>query len=189
MPAPRSPRRARFAALVSVALAVTSVQFFLAPQAAQADVSTTISAFPYAQDWSNAGLITADDNWSGVSGVQGYRGDDITATTGADPQTLLGEGTVTTDVIANQTTPNSLATGGVAEFESTFQAIALQGSGTGDAPNLVFHLDLTGQTEATVSFDAKDLDGSTDNAVQPIAVQYRVGGTGAPRPGSPRPTR
>src|SRR5262245_45243295 len=30
-----------------------------------------------------------------------------------------------------------------------------------------------------VSFNARDLDGSTDNAVQPIAVQYRVGETGA----------
>ena len=119
MPAPRSRRRARLAALVSVVLAITGFQFFLAPPAAQASVSTKIAAFPYNQDWSNAGLITANDDWSGVTGVEGYRGDDITAATGADPQTLLGEGpSLVTDVIANQTDPVTFATGGLTRGRS-----------------------------------------------------------------------
>ena len=40
MPAPRSRRRARLAALVSVVLAITGFQFFLAPPAAHAIGST-----------------------------------------------------------------------------------------------------------------------------------------------------
>ena len=40
MPAPRSRRRARLAALVSVVLAITGFQFFLAPPAAQAASGT-----------------------------------------------------------------------------------------------------------------------------------------------------
>ena len=40
---------------------------------------------PFGQDWTDTGLISANDNWSGVSGVIGYRGDDLTTVTGADP--------------------------------------------------------------------------------------------------------
>ncbi len=36
-----------------------------------------------------------------------------------------------------------------------------------------------GRSNVVFSFDARDLDSSADNAVQPIAVQYRVGETGA----------
>src|SRR5687768_8115827 len=49
----------------------------------------------FSQDWSNAGLITTNDDWSGVASIIGYRGDSITGATGANPQTLLGEGTIT----------------------------------------------------------------------------------------------
>ena len=60
MPAPRSRRRARIAALVSVVLAITGFQFFLAPPAAQA--CRQISAFPYIQDWSYG---AGGNTWSG----------------------------------------------------------------------------------------------------------------------------
>src|SRR5688572_2286373 len=43
---------------------------------AQADVSTKISTLPYSQNWSNGALITTSDSWSGVTGIQGYLGDD-----------------------------------------------------------------------------------------------------------------
>ena len=60
----------------------------------------------------------------------------------SDPQTLLTESAVAldVDVIANQTTPNTLATGGVAEFHLTDPVVALQGSGTADAPYVLLHL-------------------------------------------------
>ena len=180
MPAPRSPRRARLAVLVSAALALTGLQM-LAAAAAQADVTSKISTFPYAQNWSDTGLITANDNWSGVTGVQGYLGQDLTTATGTDPQTLTAESAVAndTDVIANQTSP-TITSGGVAEFDGIADpTIALQGSGTADAPYVAFHLDLTALTGVQFSFDARDIDPTSDDAAQPIAVQYRVGTSGA----------
>ena len=142
-------------------------------------VSTKIAAFPYDQDWSNAGLITANDDWTGVTGVEGYRGDDLAAATAADPQTRPdATDQLVTDVIANRTVPGTYATGGVLEFATASTRSRSQGSGTADAPNLVFHLDLTGQTGTQFSFDARDIDGHADDAVQQIAVQYRVGGSG-----------
>jgi len=131
------------------------------------------------QDWSDTSLITTDDDWSNVPSIIGYRGDDITSSTGVNPSTLTGDGTVTVDVIANQTNPNTLTSGGVAEFEIADPTIALQGSGTADAPNLVIYLDSTGRQDVTVSFNARDIDGSGDNAAQQIAVQYRIGSSGA----------
>ena len=67
----------------------------------------------------------------------------------------------------------------MAEFALADPTVALQGSGTADAPHLVMYLNATGRQNVVVSFLARDIDGSTDNAVQPIAVQYRLGETGA----------
>lgn len=131
------------------------------------------------QDWSNAGLITVDGNWDLVPSIIGYRGDDITSATGINPQTLLGDGTVVVNVEANEANPNTFTTGGVAEFAITNPTIALQGSGTADAPHIVLFLNTTGVSNVIFSFNARDIDGSADNAIQPIAVQYRVGATGA----------
>jgi 5'-nucleotidase len=140
-------------------------------------VATKISTFPYSQNWSNPDLITANDNWSGVTGVQGYLGQDITTATGVDPQTLTGESTLAndTDVVANQT--GNVNNGGVVEING--DTIAIQGSGTADAPYVAFHLDLTGKKDVSFAFNARDLDPSADDAVQQVAVQYRVGATGA----------
>ena len=89
---------------------------------------------PFSQNWTNIGLITANDDWSGVPGIIGYRGDGLTGGTGTDPQTILGEGTPVIDVNANQTNPNTFATGGVTEFHITDPVVALTGSGTAKAP-------------------------------------------------------
>ena len=133
---------------------------------------------PYAQSWTDTALIATNDNWSGIPGVVGYRGDAITGGTGIDPQTLLGEGTVVVNVIANQTNPNTLSTGGVAEFHLADPAVALNGSGTADAPYVLINLDTSGQSGISVAYNVRDLDGSIDNAVQPVALQYRIGNSG-----------
>lgn len=166
--APHFAPRAIAASLVAIGL--------LSPLPAFADA--TPQTLPFAQNWSNTGLITADDNWSGVPGIIGYRGDSITGSTGADPQTLLGEGTITIDALANQTAPNTLTTGGVAEFQLANPTIALNGSGTADAPSIVIHLNTLGQQNIQVGYLLRDLDGSADNAVQQVALQYRIGATG-----------
>ncbi len=139
---------------------------------------TTPQALPFAQDWSNTGLISVNDVWSSVPGVIGIRGDNLTAVTGADPQTVLADET-TIDVNANQSSPNTLTIGGVAEFDGIPNpVVALQGSGTADAPFLLLTLDASGAAGIVVSFNLRDIDGSADNAVQPVALQYRVGSSG-----------
>jgi hypothetical protein len=60
----------------------------------------TAQTLPFTQDWSNASLITANDNWSGVPGIVGFRGDGLTGATGTNPQTIVAESTVV-NVIAS----------------------------------------------------------------------------------------
>lgn len=147
---------------------------------AGADVTSSVS-LPYSQNWANTELITANDMWGGVPGVQGYLGDvDPGSPADVDARTVTVENT-TTDVIANQANPNTLGSGGVAEFDrtpTTDPVVALQGSGTADAPNLVFRADTTARQNLAFSFNARDIDGAADNAVQQVAVQYRVGTAG-----------
>jgi hypothetical protein len=163
-------KRLPLAAIAAVVLLVGGVP-------AGADLSP--QPLPFGQDWTDTGLISVDDDWSGVPGVTGYRGDDLTTATGTDPQTITADGSGTpVDVIANQTSPNTLATGGVAEFQLANPVVALQGSGTADAPHLVFTLNTTGFSDIHVSYNLRDIDGSADNAVQPVALQYRLGATG-----------
>jgi hypothetical protein len=134
----------------------------------------------FAQNWSNAGLITVNDNWSGVSNVVGFLGQDITTATAADPQTLLGTSAIANDldVIANQSN-TSITNGGVAEFDTIANPrIALQGSGTADAPHIIITLNTLGCTNVNVQYNLRDLDGSADNAIQAVALQYRIGSVG-----------
>ena len=131
---------------------------------------------PFAQNWTSTDLITVSDNWAGVPGIEGYRGDGL-ASTGADPQTVLGESSVL-DVNANQTNPSTFATGGVAEFHLANPTIALNGSGTADAPYIVMYVSTLGMGSIRVTYNLRDLDGSADNAVQQVALQYRVGSSG-----------
>lgn len=138
----------------------------------------SLSSGNFSQDWSDASLISANDDWNAVPSIVGYLGNGMVgSTTGADPRTVTGNST-DVDVIANQTSPNTLTSGGVAEFQLGNPTVALQGSGTAGAPYLALHLDSTGRDNVTLSFTARDLDGSTDNAIQPIAVQYRIGDGG-----------
>lgn len=141
---------------------------------------TTAQTLPLSQDWADTGLITTNDNWNGVLGVEGFLGQNITTSTGTDPQTLLTTSSVSNDldVIANQSS-TSITNGGVAEFQITDPVVALQGSGTADAPYLLIHLNTTGVTGVSVSYNLRDLDSTTDNSVQQVALQFRVGSSGA----------
>lgn len=157
----------RFARTIIAASLVAA----MAPAFADASYQT----LPFSQNWSNAGLISTNDSWSGAPGIIGYRGDGLT---GADPQTILGEGLLVIDVNANQNTPNTFTTGGVSEFQLTDPTIALAGSGTATAPYIQLHLNTTGLQNIQVAYNLRDVDGSADNAVQPVALQYRVGTSG-----------
>jgi len=137
-----------------------------------------LSGGSFSQNWTNTGLITTNNDWTGVPSIIGYRGDDITNTTAVDPQTLLGEGTINVIVTANQTTPSTINTGGIYEFELTDPVVAFQGSGTADAPNIVIYLNTTGVSNIHVQYNLRDIDGAVDDAIQPVALQYRIGTTG-----------
>jgi uncharacterized protein len=141
---------------------------------------SSVQALPFSQNWTNAGLITTNDNWSGVPGIEGFRGDGLAGATAVDPQTVLaGDDPGVVDVNANQTNPNTFATGGVSEFDTLANpTIALQGSGTARAPYIKLYLNTTGQSNINVAYNLRDIDGSADNAVQPVALQFRVGSSG-----------
>ncbi len=136
-------------------------------------------SLPFSQNWSNTGLITTDNNWSGVPGIVGYRGDGMSGATGVDPQTILQDGSTTpVSVIANQTNPNILTSGGIGEFELTNPVVGFQGSGTARAPHLVISINTVGATNIAVKYNLRDVDGSGDNSAQPVALHYRVGSAG-----------
>ena len=147
----------------------------VAAPAALADTAAfPLSSGNFSQNWSNTGLITADDNWSGVPSITGFRGDGLTGGTGVNPQTVTGESAVV-DVNANRNDPNTFTTGGVAEFQLANPAVALNGSGTARAPYLQLYLNASGRQNLVVSYNLRDLDGSIDNSVQPFALHYKVG--------------
>ncbi len=141
------------------------------------EANNTVQTPTFSQDWTNIGLITTDDDWVGVPGIIGYRGDALTSATGINPQTVVAESTVV-DVTANQLNPNTFTTGGVSEFHIANPVVALQGSGTARAPYIQLHLNTTGKSSINVAYNLRDVDGSADNAVQPVALQFRIGSTG-----------
>lgn len=139
---------------------------------------TTPQTIPFSQDWTNIGLITANDNWSGVPGIIGYRGDAMVGGTAVNPQTVVADGSATpVNVLANLTVATS-TTGGIGEFQLVNPVVGFQGSGTARAPHLVLTLNTTGQNNLKIEYKLRDIDGTADNAVQPVALQYRVGTTG-----------
>jgi hypothetical protein len=166
------------------AMLITFLSGLLLPRdgafAPRVKADSTPQSIPFSQDWSSTGQITADDNWAGVPGIVGFRGDDLTTSTATDPQTILADGSGTpVDVIANQVNPNTQATGGVAEFDGIANpVVGLQGSGTADAPHLVINVNTTGLSGVKIAYFLRDIDGSTDNSVQPVALQFRVGASG-----------
>ena len=164
--------------LISIFVLSSLLALIIGIMPARAD--NTVSVPPFSQDWSNGGLITLNDDWSGVSSIIGYRGDGLTGAAGVDPQTVLvGDDTApVVDVIANQTA-TGLTTGGVAEFDGIANpTIALQGSVTARAPYIKIFLDTTNANQIQISYNVRDIDGSTDDAVQQVALQYRVGSSG-----------
>ncbi|HEX8308136.1 MAG TPA: Calx-beta domain-containing protein, partial [Allosphingosinicella sp.] len=143
----------------------------------------------FTEDWTDTGRITADDNWSNVPFIVGYLGDISTGTAAdVDPTTLTGPALGAVDVLANQTNPSAAGSGGVAEFqpgatpETNFvpnPTIALQGSGTADAPSIVLYMNSTGRSDVRLQATLRDLDYNADNSAQQINVQYRTDPNGS----------
>src|SRR5215213_9334870 len=62
------------------------------------EASGAYQVLPFSQNWTNTGLITANDDWSLVPGIEGFLGQDITTGTGVDPRTLLTNSTFANDL-------------------------------------------------------------------------------------------
>lgn len=160
------------AIVFSVAAEANNVRWFLSP------------SDPYVQDWSDTVSISADDNWDNFIAVTGYRGDGLTSSEGVNPQSVIADGSSTPlDVIANQSNPNTLIEGGVAEFDGIPNpTVALKGSSTASAPHLIIQLNHKSCPDSkfiSVNYKVRDLDSTSNNAVQSVALQYRVGHTGS----------
>jgi len=147
---------------------------------AAACCALTATPPPLAQNWSDTGLIAADDDWSRVPAIVGYRGDGMVADPGIDPRTVLADGSGTpVDVTANRTDPGAIGLpAGVAEFELPNPVVAIEGSATAGAPHLVVALDTRGRAGIAVRLMLRDIDASAADAVEPVALQYRVGASG-----------
>lgn len=141
--------------------------------------NNTPQTLPFSQNWSNTGLITANDDWAAVPGIIGYLGDNpSTSVTGVNPTALVGDSTGVVDVIANVVSATNTS-GGVAEIDGLANpVVALQGSGTADFPSLILNLDTSGFQTIQFTCNLRDVDGTADNSVQQVAVQYRVGTSG-----------
>ena len=140
--------------------------------------NSTPQALPFHQNWTNTGLITTNNVWTGVPGVSGFQGATI-AVTGADPQQVTVDDT-TLNVLANQTDPAGLSQGGVAEFEISDPVVAIKGSGRRGRPRAsCISVNTTGLTNIHVAYNLRDIDASTNNAFQQVALQYRLASTGS----------
>src|SRR6218665_1415637 len=128
--------------------------------------------------------FTVDNDWSNVPAIMGYLGSGLTSTPGVDPRTLTApDPSPIVSVTANQTNPDDAAlgaTGGIVDFEFGNETmIALGGSDTADAPNLVLYLDSTGRKNVELTFVARDIEvtPASDDSPTPLVVQYRTSAT------------
>ena len=141
--------------------------------------------FSFSINPSTVNLITSNDNWTGVPSVEGYFGQNLTATHGIDPQTVLGTEFASnhlpsspTNVAANKGNPSAFNAGGVAEFDrGTYLAIGLQGNVNAN-PYIVFYMNTLNRGSITINYQVQDIDAGSNDSVSPIALQYRVGETG-----------
>jgi len=173
------------ALVASLFIATKAPQLAPVAHANSAYYNFSAGAMSYSLTPASANQISSNDDWSGVSSVEGYFGQNLTATHGVDPQTVLGTEFASnllpntpTNVSANKGNPSAFNAGGIAEFDSgTYFAIGLQGN-TQANPYLVFYLNTSGRTNITFNYTAQDIDAGSNNSVSPVALQYRVGQTG-----------
>ena len=77
----------------------------------------TLATANLSQNWSDTSLITVDNDWSGVPGIQGFAGIGL-GVTGGDPQLAIAPGSGTDlNVRANRINTNQAGPGGTAEFD------------------------------------------------------------------------
>ena len=137
---------------------------------------------PLNENWTDTSRLNVDNDWANVVAIEAYTGGNLSPTAGTDPRTIVADNPAgTLAVKANETNPATSTADGVAEFQITNPTVALKGSNTATAPNLVIHINTTigcvGKG-VVVNYNLRDIDGSANNAITQVTTQYRVGGTG-----------
>lgn len=159
---------------------------FPAARATSAYANLSLANLNFSVTAGSTDQITTNDDWSGVASAEGYFGNGLTATHGVDPQTVLGTEFAgnalpvagQTQVNANKGNPSAYNAGGVTEFDTgTYISIGFQGNVQAN-PYVVFYLNTLNRSSVPVGYEITDIDGGSNNAVSPIALQYRVGETG-----------
>jgi hypothetical protein len=135
---------------------------------------------PVSQGWTDTALIDVDDDWSRIPWVVGHRGDGLAGSPGTDPRLIVSDGSATpVDVAANRADPEAIGlAAGVAEFELANPVVAIRGSATASAPHLVMALDTRGRAGIAARLAVRDVDASATDAVESVAVQFRLGTAG-----------
>jgi hypothetical protein len=143
-----------------------------------------LAAGPFSQNWSSPSFPGTDD-WSAVPSIIGYRGDGLAPAAGTNPATVLAPGTGTDQAVTPGVTEVPIfyyppyPVGAITQFTGGgYAAVGLRGSTAAQAPNLVLHLNTQGTRNVRLSFELNDAVLWPSLTVQPLAVQYRVGGTG-----------
>ncbi len=166
--------------LATLRTAAIGAALFIAPAA----LAQTAQPLPYSQNWTGASFPAAGD-WSGVPGMIGYLGNDSGTGTPStapvlDPQLVVADLSATTvGILLTPATPATATSGGLYYFGALADpVVAFQGSGTADAPALQLRVVTTGLGSIRVKYNLRDVDDAVDDAIQPVALQFRAGTTG-----------
>jgi hypothetical protein len=135
-----------------------------------------LSTGDFTQDWSAAAGLLSTDNWDLLPSIVGYRGDDVVTSTGVDPRTITSAASSEGVIDFFSSASGNPSAGGVLLATLVNPTIALNGSGTADAPSIALYLDSVGRQDIRFRANIRDIDASADNAIQQVAVQWRVAG-------------
>jgi hypothetical protein len=156
-------------------------------QARVARATNVYQTLPFSENWGtdNNRIITGT-GWTNVPGIEAYGGTDLPLGPNLDPRDVLTPSTAGGPILlADQThfTATVASQSGAFEFHPhpdgvSEVEVALHANSTYRAPFLIIYVNATGKKDVTVSFDVADIDPLTSNAVQQVALQYRVGESG-----------
>ena len=175
--------RSKFNALFCfVFIALGTLYFAGTAVIANNNYITIAAGAPLLQDWTDIMLLNNVDDWTQVVAIEAFSGAGLAPVPGTDARTILADNPIGSLRIApNQADPITSTADGVAEFELANPTVALRGSDTASAPNLVIHVDTTqgcAGKAVSVKYDVRDIDASANNAISQVNTQYRLGGTG-----------
>lgn len=143
---------------------------------------TIAAGAPLLQDWTNTTLLDNIDDWTQIVAIEAFSGAGLAPVPGTDARTILADNPIgSLRITPNQTDPITSTADGVAEFELANPTVALRGSDTASAPNIVIHVNTTmgcAGKAVSVRYDVRDIDASANNAISQVNTQYRIGGNG-----------